>query len=299
MKIIANTITKVTLIILSLFWLFFFIFRLFFCTNHIILLVIFIITLIIQVIYLVRHSKLSIITKIVKTYKNITDNIYTKPLTYFYENIIKNMPGIGQFLLKACHFFCKFYKFIGFYAIRISCWLFFLLPNIILLVLIFLKVFLSINITAFFFVSSIIYLRICKIIFFILCDFSLVNKKSYEESLIITKQNERTYIYQFRETENVRTAEKLKSYINRHLLFKETYSFMQSTLDYKTRYITPWINSLFLSILLISNLKIICNFLAYNPSLIMLLLFIIIIIIKEYNNIKYEQELRQLNKKIT
>jgi hypothetical protein len=267
--------------------MFFFLLRPFLSKE--ILCIIFINTFVMQIIYLLRYTKISFIKSLLFINNKFVQVIYKKPLLFFYENILKNIPGIGDLLLLFCNIFFKLYTKIGTYAIIINCIVFFIVPNILLSFLILINVFFSLQIIPIYFIILFLFIRIMTTIYFILCDFCLQNKAEQEIYLIVKKTKDNKYIYDLnRETVKNPTQEKLNLYSSRHFLFTKTYSFLQSTLDYKNNIIKPWLEPLLLSVFLTSNLKVICKLFEINTGNFIFIAFFLFIFIKEKYNIYYE-----------
>lgn len=278
-----NKKESIILTLLGLFWILFPL-LIIFSKNFSIFIIFFCITFILQIIYLLRYN----LKNFMLIYIKIKENFYDQPITSFFNNNIKKIPGIGDFLLYFCKLFFKLYKSLGKYSIRISVLIFFIIPNIIFIILIFLRIFFSYNISANVFIFIILLIRIIKIVFFVLCDFCLQNRFALEKYLIITKVNEKTYSYNFnnRPIKN-KTQETLNLYTSRHILFEETYSFLQSTIDYKNKMIKSWLNPIMLSTLLTSNLKVIFVYFTQSFNLYFFIIpFLFILALEKFNNYK-------------
>jgi hypothetical protein len=285
-----NKIFTIILSLLGFFWVLY-PFIIFFIKIYTVLYFLFIVTFIVQVFYLMRFSDYSFIKICLKFYKYLLENFYNIPLNTFYNKIIKNIPGIGTLLLFICNIFSILYSKVGFYRIRIFSTIFFILPNVILGIIIFLRVFINWNISMYIIILLIIFVRLAKSIYFVLSDFCLQNKRDLDKYLIISQVAPKQYAFIFNtNTVNIkkRTKENLEFYTARYVLFKEMYSLLQSTLDYKNDFIRPWLNPLFLSILFSSNLKILCSLYNYNLNIYILILSFFIVFSIEHFNI-YQQ----------
>lgn len=282
-----NKKKSIILILLGLFWVLFPLIIIFYKDLKIFI-IFFCLTLILQCFYLLRYS--SHIFK--QMYITCKYKLYEQPIDIFYDNIFKNIPGIGDVLMFLCKIFSKLYKILGYYAIIISGVIFFILPNIILILLIFFRIFSVYKISAIAFILYILFIRIIRVIYSILCDFSLHNRHLLEQYLKITKIKERTYSYDFNEKKIAnKTQETLNLYVSRYRLFEETYSYMQSTVDYKNKIIKPWLNPLMLSTLLTSNLKFVFMFFLQSFNIyLFIIIFILILVIEKYNIYKENKE---------
>lgn len=275
-----NKKKSILLTLLGLFWILCPLLIIFF-KSFSISIIFFFITFILQIIYLLRYN----LKNFMLIYIKFKENFYDQPITSFFNNNIKKIPGIGDFLIYFCKLFFKLYKSLGKYSIRISVFIFFIIPNIILIILIFLRIFFSYNIAANAFIFIILLIRLIKTVFFVLCDFCLQNRIALEKYLIITKVSEKTYSYKFNNRPIInKTQETLNLYTSRHILFEETHSFMQSTVDYKNNIIKPWLNPIMLSTLLTSNLKVIFVYFTQSFNLcFFIILFLVILAIEKFN----------------
>lgn len=265
---------------LGLFWILFPLIILFYKDLKIFI-IFFCITFILQCIYLIRYS--SNVFK--QMYIKGIYIIYEQPINAFYENIFKNIPGVGDFLMFLCKFFSKWYTFLGYYAIIFTSIIFFILPHVIFISLVFLRIFFMYKISTFAFIFLILFIRIIKVIFVVLCDFCLHNKDILDGYLKVTAMGNRTYSYDFKDNNIVdKTQETLNLYVSRHILFEETHSYMQSTINYKNKIIKPWLNPLMLSILFTSNLKIISMLFAqYFNLYVFVIIFVSTLTLEKYN----------------